>query len=42
LPSVTLGKKVSANCTSAAASLTSAFCGALGKDFVECHLVLDK
>jgi hypothetical protein len=34
-----LGKEVSANCTSATASLPSTFCRALGKD---CHLVLGK
>jgi hypothetical protein len=31
LPSVTLGKERSANCTSATASLSSTFCRALGK-----------
>jgi hypothetical protein len=38
LPSVTLGKERSANCTSATASLPSTFCRA----FAECHLVLGK
>jgi hypothetical protein len=42
LPSVTLGKERSANCTSATTSLTSTFCRALGKDFAECHLTLGK
>jgi hypothetical protein len=42
LPSVTLGKERSANCTSATTSLSSTFCRALGKDFVECHLALGK
>jgi hypothetical protein len=42
LPSVTLGKERSANCTSATASLPSTFCRALGKEFAECHLVLGK
>jgi hypothetical protein len=42
LPSVTLGKERSANCTSATASLPSTFCRALGKDFAECHLALSK
>jgi hypothetical protein len=42
LPSVTLGKERSANCTSATASLSSTFCRALGKDFAECHLALGK
>jgi hypothetical protein len=42
LPSVTLDKERSANCTSATASLPSTFCRALGKDFAECHLVLGK
>jgi hypothetical protein len=42
LPSVTLGKEVSINYTSAMASLSSTFCLALDKDFVECHSVLDK
>jgi hypothetical protein len=37
LPSVTLGKERSANCTSAAVSLPSTFCRALGKEFVECR-----
>jgi hypothetical protein len=32
LPSVTLGKERSANCTSATASLPSTFCRALGKE----------
>jgi hypothetical protein len=32
LPSVTLGKEVSANCTSAVASLSSTFCRALNKE----------
>jgi hypothetical protein len=35
LPSVTLSKERSANCTSATASLPSTFCRALGKDFAE-------
>jgi hypothetical protein len=39
LPSVTLGKESSANCTSATAFLSSTFYRALGKD---CHKVLDK
>ena len=42
LPSVTLGKERSVNCTSATASLPSTFCRALGKDFAECHLALGK
>ena len=42
LPSVTLGKERSANCTSATASLPSTFCRAFGKEFAECHLVLGK
>ena len=42
LPSVTLGKERSANCTSATASLSSTFCRALGKVFAECHLALGK
>jgi hypothetical protein len=42
LPSVTLGKEVSANCTSAMASLSSTFCRSLDKVFAECHLVLGK
>jgi hypothetical protein len=42
LPSVTLGKERSANCTSAIASLPSTFCRALGKEFAECHLTLGK
>jgi hypothetical protein len=42
LPSVTLGKECSANCTSATASLPSTFCRALDKDFAECHLALGK
>jgi hypothetical protein len=42
LPSVTLGKERSANCTSATTSLPSTFCRALGKEFAECHLVLGK
>jgi hypothetical protein len=37
---VTFGKEVSMNCTSATTSLSSIFCRALGKVFVECHLVL--
>jgi hypothetical protein len=41
-PSVTLGKKSSANCTLAMASLSSTFYRALGKDFAECQKVLDK
>jgi hypothetical protein len=36
------GKEVSANCTSVATSLSSAFCRTLGKYFVECHLILVK
>jgi hypothetical protein len=40
LPSVTLDKERSANCTSATASLPSTFCRALGKEFAECHLTL--
>jgi hypothetical protein len=42
LPSVTLGKERSANCTSATVSLPSTFCRALGKEFAECHLTLGK
>jgi hypothetical protein len=42
LPSVTLGKERSANCTSATTSLPSTFCRALGKEFTECHLTLGK
>jgi hypothetical protein len=42
LPSVTLGKERSANCTSAAVSLPSTFCRALDKEFAECHLTLGK
>jgi hypothetical protein len=42
LPSVTLGKERSTNCTSATASLPSTFCRALGKEFAECHLTLGK
>jgi hypothetical protein len=42
LPSVTLDKERSVNCTSATASLPSTCCRALGKDFVECHLALGK
>jgi hypothetical protein len=42
LPSVTLGKERSANCTSAAVSLPSTFCRALGKEFAECLLPLGK
>jgi hypothetical protein len=42
LPSVALGKKVSANSTSAKASLPSTFSRALGTDFVECQTVLGK
>jgi hypothetical protein len=42
LPSVTLGKERSANCTSATTSLPSTLCRALGKEFAECHLVLGK
>jgi hypothetical protein len=42
LPSVTLGKERSANCTSATASLPSTFYRALGKEFAECHLTLGK
>jgi hypothetical protein len=38
----TLGKEGSANCTSATASLPSTFYQALGKDFAECHQLLDK
>jgi hypothetical protein len=38
LPRVTLGKKRSANYTSATASLPSTFCRALDKDFAECLL----
>jgi hypothetical protein len=40
--SQTLGKERSANWTSATASLPSTFCRALGKEFAECHLTLDK
>jgi hypothetical protein len=42
LPSVTLGKERSANCTSATASLPSTFCRALDKEFAECRLTLGK
>jgi hypothetical protein len=42
LPSVTLGKEYSVNCTSTMAPLSSTFCRALDKDFAKCHLVLDK
>jgi hypothetical protein len=42
LPSVTLGEERSTNSTSATASMLSTFYQALGKDFVECHLVLGK
>jgi hypothetical protein len=42
-PSVTLDKYVSVNCTSVTDSLSSTFCRALDKGFVEwpeCHLVV--
>jgi hypothetical protein len=46
LPSVTLDKEVSMNCTSATSSFPSifccTFCRALSKYFVECQLVLGK
>jgi hypothetical protein len=42
LPSVTLDKERSANCTSSTTSLPSTFCRALGKEFAECHLTLGK
>jgi hypothetical protein len=42
LPSVTLGKKSSTNCTSATTSLMSTFYRTLDKDFAECHSVLGK
>jgi hypothetical protein len=42
LPNVTLGKERSVNCTSAAVSLPSTFCRALGKEFAECLLTLGK
>jgi hypothetical protein len=42
LPSVTLDKQVSVNCTSTSSSLPSTFYRALDKDFVKCHLVLTK
>jgi hypothetical protein len=42
LPSVTLGKERSANCTSATASLPSTICRALGKGFAECLMALGK
>jgi hypothetical protein len=42
LPSVTLGKASSTNCTSVTTSLPSTFYRALGKVFAECHSVLDK
>jgi hypothetical protein len=42
LPSVTLGKESSMNCTSATASLLSTFYRALDKDFAECYSVLGK
>jgi hypothetical protein len=42
LPSVTLGKKVSVNCTSTTVSLLNTFYRTLSKDFTECHSVLGK
>jgi hypothetical protein len=42
LPSVTLGKESSANCTSTMDSLPSTFYRVLGKDFAECHKVFGK
>jgi hypothetical protein len=42
MPSVTLGKKVSVNCTSATSSLLNTFYRSLDKDFAERHLVLGK
>jgi hypothetical protein len=42
LPSVTLGKESSTNCTLAMASMPSTFYRALDKDFAECRQVLDK
>jgi hypothetical protein len=42
LPSVTLGKEGSAHSTSAKPSLLSTFSRALGTDFTECQVVLDK
>jgi hypothetical protein len=42
LSTLTLGKEISANSTSATASLPSTFYRALGKVFAECHSVLGK
>jgi hypothetical protein len=42
LSSMTLEKESSANSTSVTSSLPSTFYRTLGKDFVECHYVLDK
>jgi hypothetical protein len=42
LLSVTLGKENLVNYTSVTVSLSSVFCRALGKVFIECHLVLGK
>jgi hypothetical protein len=42
LPSVTLGKESSVNCTSTTASLPSTFYRALGKGFTEWHSLLGK
>jgi hypothetical protein len=42
LPSVTLGKKVSVNCTSATTFLLNTFYRSLDKDFAERRLVLGK
>jgi hypothetical protein len=42
LPSLTLGKERSVNCTSATTSLPSTICRALGKDFAECQMTLSK
>jgi hypothetical protein len=42
LPTVTLGKESSTNCTSVTTSLSSTFYRALDKVFVESHSVLDK
>jgi hypothetical protein len=42
LPSATLGKESSVNCTSTTASLPTIFYWTLSKDFVEYHSVLSK
>jgi hypothetical protein len=41
-PKNTLGKEISANSTSATASLPSTFYQELGKVFAECHSILGK